>query len=80
MPTPTSVNIPVGNPDLPAQANKPTEQEKMDNATKHVSKGKIMFGSVEHDVDITVETTPNTDGGYDTKVFLPMCPISAVKN
>ena len=59
---------------------KPTEKDKKEKATKHVSKGKIMFGDVEQEVDITTETTPNASGGYDTNVILPFCPISAVKN
>ena len=59
---------------------KPTENEKKTKKTKHVSKGKIMFGKVEEEVDITTETTPNAGGGYDTVVQLPFCPISAVTN
>ena len=59
---------------------KPTEKDKKDKKTKHTSKAKIMFGKVEHEVDIVTETTPNAAGGYDTVVNLPFCPISAVKN
>ena len=59
---------------------KPTEKDKKTKKTKHVSKGKIMYGGVEQEIDIEVETTPNANGGYDTMVKLPSCPISAVKN
>jgi len=59
---------------------KPTEKDKKEKKTKHVSKGKVMFGNVEEEVDIEVETTPNSNGGYDTVVSLPTCPITAVKN
>jgi len=58
---------------------KPTEKEKKEKKTKHVSKGKIMFGEVETEVDITTETTPNANGGYDTVISLPECPIVAKK-
>ena len=63
-----------------AQKDKPTEQDKKDKKTIHATKGKIKFGDVEEDVDIITETEPNANGGYDTKVHLPRCPISAVKN
>lgn len=56
---------------------KPTEKDKKEKKTSHVSKGKIKIGNVETPVDITVETTPNENGGYDTVVKLPECPISA---
>jgi hypothetical protein len=58
---------------------KPTEQDKKAKKTKDVTKGKIRFGEVETEVDITTETTPNANGGYDTVVTLPECPITAVK-
>jgi hypothetical protein len=77
MPTPP---VNPGPPTLPPQANKPTEQEKKDHPTRHLSKGKIMFGDREEEVDIDTETTPNATGGYDTVVRLPRIPISAVKN
>ena len=63
-----------------AQKDKPTEEEKKDHKTIHASKAKIRFGGVEEEVDIITETDPNANGGYDTKVHLPRCSISAVKN
>ena len=56
---------------------KPTEKDKKEKKTSHISKGKINVGGVEQEVDITTETTPNTSGGYDTVVMLPECPIAA---
>ena len=59
---------------------RPTESEKRARPTRDVAKGKIRVGEVEEEVDIEVETTPNAHGGYDTKVILPTCPLSAVRN
>ena len=59
---------------------RPTENDKLTKKTKEKLKAKIKFGDVEEEVDIEVETTPNANGGYDTKVLLPRCPIAAVKN
>ena len=59
---------------------RPTENDKKTKVTKEKCKAKIKFGNIEEEVDIEVETTPNANGGYDTKVILPRCPISAVKN
>jgi len=58
---------------------KPTENDKKTKVTKDVTKGKIRIGNIEQEVDIETVTTPNNDGGYDTVVKLPFCPISAVK-
>ena len=69
-----------GPPQLPPQANKPTETEKVDHPTRHLSKAKIMFGNVEEEVDIDTVTTPNANGGYDTTVTLPRVPIQAVRH
>jgi hypothetical protein len=69
-----------GQPTLPPQANKPTEAEKKDHPTRYIAKGKILFGGVEEEVDIDTETTPNANGGYDTRVRLPRVPIAAVSN
>ena len=66
-------------PELPAQANKPTEQEKLDRKTKHRTVGKLLVGSEEKEIIITTTTTPNAGGGYDTIVALPSAnPLTAV--
>ena len=57
---------------------KPTEKEKKERETSHVSKGRIVVGGVETEVDITTKTTPNANGGYDTKVLLPECPLASI--
>jgi hypothetical protein len=64
--------------DLPPQANKPTEQEKLSRQTKYKHKGKLKVGNQEKDIEITTVTTPNATGGYDTVVALPSAnPLKA---
>ena len=63
-----------------AEKDKPSEADKLARKTIHAEKGKIMFGSVEEEVDIITETDPNATGGYDVKVHLPFCPIASVTN
>ena len=63
-----------------AEKDKPSEADKLARKTIHAEKGKIMFGSVEEEVDIITETDPNATGGYDVKVHLPFCPITSVTN
>ena len=66
-------------PDLPPQAKKPTEQEKLDHPTKHKHPGKLIVGNEEKTIVITTTTTPNAGGGYDTIVALPSAnPLTAV--
>lgn len=71
---------PPGWENIPPQANKPTEQQKLNGKTRHKEKGKVMFGPVEEEVDIETFTEPNGSGGYDVIVMLPFCPISSVTN
>ena len=59
---------------------KPSEEEKLAKKTTDVVKGKMHVKGREVDIDITVETTPNANGGYDTKVKVPVCPIGATVN
>jgi len=58
----------------------PTEQEKLDNPTNHTCMGTIVYGGVENECEIVVDTTPNGSNGYDVVVTLPQCPITAVEN
>ena len=63
-----------------AEKDKPSEADKLARKTIHAEKGKIMFGSVEEEVDIITETDPNATGGYDVNIHLPFCPIASVTN
>ena len=59
--------------------HKPTEQEKLDGDTSHEEDGTITVGTVNILVKIKTETTPNQNGGYDTKVKIPRAiPVGAV--
>jgi len=56
---------------------KPTELEKKEKATSEKIATKMFVKGKEMDVEIEVETKPNANGGYDTKVKIPVCPIGA---
>lgn len=55
-------------PELPAQA--PDEAQKKANPTEHKSVGTFQtagkFANMK--VDVVTKTTPNAQGGYDTRV------------
>jgi hypothetical protein len=56
----------------------PTEKEKKEKKTSHKHMGKLLVGGKEIDMEITTETTPNANGGYDTVVQLPQAhPVIA---
>ncbi len=59
---------------------KPTEKDKKEKLTKEKVKGKIWVKGKELDCDIEVETTPNAQGGYDTRVKVPVSPLGAKIN
>ena len=59
---------------------KPSEQDKKDKKQKWKETGKMHVKGKELDIDIEVETNPNTAGGYDTKVKLPVSPLGAKTN
>jgi hypothetical protein len=59
---------------------KPTEKDKKEKEQKWTEKGKMHVKGQELDIDIEVETTPNAQGGYDTKVKLPISPLGAKTN
>ena len=55
------------------------EKDKLKVATSTVVKGKMNVKGEEVEVDMIVETSPNEDGGYDTKIKLPVSPMGATK-
>jgi len=54
-------------------------KDKFKEKTVKKVKGKINIKGEEVEVDMTVETSPNEDGGYDTKIKLPVSPMGATK-
>jgi len=54
-------------------------KDKFKEKTIEKVKGKINIKGEEVEVDIEVETSPNKNGGYDTKIKLPVSPIGATK-
>lgn len=57
-----------------------TEEDKKAKKTLEKRKGKMWVKGKEMEIDITIETTPNASGGYDTKVKLPVNPLGARRN
>jgi hypothetical protein len=59
---------------------RPTEEEKKTKKTKEKTTGKMHVKGQELDIEIEIETTPNANGGYDTRVKLPVSPLGAKAN
>ena len=56
------------------------EETKLKEKTSEIVKSKMIVKGIETDIEMTVETTPNDKGGYDTKIKLPVSPLGAKAN
>ena len=59
---------------------RPDENEKKTKKTKETMQGKMSVKGKELDIEIEVETEPNDQGGYNTKLKLPISPLGSKTN